>query len=67
MNQHEFTMQHDKTIQIIETNIKKVKASISDYEKHNRMFKTIGILSFAKELEIITSDEYEHYFNRLFQ
>ena len=59
MTQHQITIYH------IELHIKKVKTAKGDTAKTNCINKTVGILSLAKALDIITIEEYEHYFEQL--
>lgn len=61
MNQHQTTIQH------IELHIKKVKTSMDEVVKDRRIHKVIGILSLARELNIISLEEYEHYFIELYR
>lgn len=51
----------------IKQHINKVKTAELESVKRDYIQKTVGILSLAKLLEIISTEEYNNYFEELFQ
>ena len=58
--------QKQATIQHIELYIRKHETTVIPEVKRDYMHKIMGMLSLARMLDIISSDEYEQYFERLF-
>lgn len=58
--------QKQETINLIEFYIKKVKASDDEGVKSGYINKIIGMLALAKAIDILTTEEYEHYFHKIF-
>lgn len=58
--------QKEKAIEHIKRSIKLKKQAHAVSVADHRTFTTIGMLSLAKELEIISIEEYEALYNELF-
>lgn len=59
--------QKQKAIEEIKFHIKRTKRTKDETVKERKEFKIIGMLSLAKSLEIITTEEYEALYNELFE
>ena len=60
LNQKSITLSHIKLY------MNKVKLAIDEEAKYRMINKTVGILSLARTLDIITLEEYEHFFKELY-
>lgn len=58
--------QHQLTINLINIYSKKLYTSNIDSVREGYRNKIIGMLSLAKELDIISTGEYEYYFTKIF-